>query len=149
MKAMAPIRPTELHQCRIRIPATPIAAAQARDEVSEAIAAWAIKVDRDDAVLLTSELVTNAFVHGGTGDILLTIGCCHCELRVDVHDTSASLPVLASAAPDSENGRGLMIVDFLADQWGYYRTPTGKSVFFVMTFLPELPLAGQPGLLGI
>ena len=135
MKATAPIRPAELHQCRLRLPATPIAAARARKEVSDAITAWDIKIDKDAAALLTSELVTNAVTHDGGDDILLTISCCHCQFRVDIHDTSKSLPVPApSVSLDSEAGRGLLLVDTIADQWGYYRTPTGKAVFFILTF---------------
>lgn len=133
MKAMAPIRPSQLHQCRLRLPATPVAAAQARKEVSDAIAAWDLAIDRDAAVLLTSELVANAVLHDGGGTILLTISCCHCQLRVDVHDTSPTLPVPKQSAPlDSETGRGLLLVDSIADQWGYYRTPEGKAVFFAL-----------------
>ncbi|HEV3380273.1 MAG TPA: ATP-binding protein [Trebonia sp.] len=140
MKAMAPVGPTELHQCRLRLPATPIAAAQARKEVSQAIAAWGIDIDREAAILLTSELVTNAVMHDGSGTILLTISCCHCQLRVDVHDTSRTLPVPAQRVlPDSETGRGLMLVDSIADQWGYYRTPEGKAVFFALAFRRTCP----------
>jgi len=150
MKAMAPIRPTELHQCRLRLPANPSTARQARKEVSDAIAAWNIKIDLDVAVLLTSELVTNAITHDGGDDILLAISCCYCQFRVDVHDTSKSLPVPMTDVPlDFEAGRGLMLVDSLADQWGYYRTATGKAVFFTLTFLPELPQPGDPGRLGL
>ncbi|HEV3380271.1 MAG TPA: ATP-binding protein [Trebonia sp.] len=149
MKAMAPVRPTDLNQCRIRIPAVPIAAALARDEIREAIDAWAIKIDKDDAVLLTSELVTNVIKHVGAGDIVLTIGCCECEFRVDVQDSSNSFPRPVPVAVDSETGRGLVLVNAIADEWGYYRTPVGTGVFFVLNFLPELPTVGDAGELGI
>ena len=140
MNAMAPTRPTELHQCRFRLPAAPIAAARARKEVSDAIDAWGVKIDRDAAALLTSELVTNAVMHDGGDDILLTISYCHCQFRVDIHDTSKSLPVpVPSVSLDAEAGRGLLLVDTIADQWGYYRTPTGKAVFFTLSFPPEVP----------
>ena|ERR1700691_72737 len=149
MKALAPVRPTDLNQVRIRIPATSIAAALARDEVREAIAAWAIKVDEDDAVLLTSELVTNAILHGGLGDVVLTIGSCDCQFRVDVQGTSSSFPRPAPAAVDSEVGRGMVLVNAIADEWGYYRVPGSTGVFFVLNFLPDLPPAGHAGELGI
>jgi anti-sigma regulatory factor (Ser/Thr protein kinase) len=135
MKAMAPTRSTELHQCRFRLPANPTAAGQARTKVREAIAAWEIEIDADAAVLLTSELVTNAVTHDGGDVITLAISCCSCQLRVDVHDSSTTLPSPACVAPfDAETGRGLMLVDTLADQWGYYRTSAGKGVYFTLTF---------------
>ena len=142
MKAMAPIRPTELHQCRFRLLANPTAAAQARAKVREAIAAWDIEIDLEAAVLLTSELVTNAVMHDGGDVITLAISCCYCQLRVDVHDSSVDLPSPACTAPlDAETGRGLMLVDTIADQWGYYRTTAGKAVYFTLTFSPALPLS--------
>jgi anti-sigma regulatory factor (Ser/Thr protein kinase) len=141
MKAMAPVRPTELHQCRLRLPANATAAAQARARVRQAIAAWDIDVDSEAAVLLTSELVTNAVMHDGGNPITLAISCWYCQLRVDVHDSSAVLPQPACAAPlDAETGRGLMLVDTIADQWGYYRTSGGKAVYFTLTFPPALSL---------
>lgn len=137
MKAMAPTRPSPPRQYRLRLPATPLAAGRARKEVGETIAAWAIDVDREAAVLLTSELVANAVLHDGGGAISLTISCCQCQFRVDVHDTSHNPPLPARRTPpESETGRGLMLVDSLADQWGYYRTAEGKGVFFTLTLAP-------------
>jgi anti-sigma regulatory factor (Ser/Thr protein kinase) len=148
MKAMAPVRPTDPNQCRIRIPATLIAAGLARVEVRETIAAWGIKVSVDDAVLLTSELVTNVITRAGGGDIILTIGSCDCQFRVDIQDSSNSLPRPVPVAVDSETGFGLVLVNAIADDWGYYRTPSA-GLFFVLNFLPELPPAGNGRELGI
>jgi anti-sigma regulatory factor (Ser/Thr protein kinase) len=144
MQAMAPVGPTELHQCRLRLPASPIAASLARKEVSAAITAWAIDIDPEAAVLLTSELVANAVLHDGGGTILLTISCCHCQLRVDVHDASRELPVPAQRASlESETGRGLMLVESMSDEWGYYWTTNGKAVFFTLAFPPDQPSASD------
>src|SRR5439155_11912634 len=63
MNAMALTRPTELQVCRVRLTASPAAAGEARGQVRAAIRAWEIPVDPDIAVLLTSELVTNAISH--------------------------------------------------------------------------------------
>ena len=149
MKAMAPIRPTELHQCRLRLPANPSTARQARKEVSDAIAAWNIKIDLDVAVLLTSELVTNAIRHETNETITLAITCSCGELRVDVHDSSYSLPVVLEAAADAEAGRGLMLVATLADEWGFYRTPAGKAVYFTLAFAPEVAEGAGRGPQGV
>ena len=84
MNTMAPTRPTERHRCRIRLTARPAAAAEARSQVSELIWAWQPPVDRDVAVLLTSDLVTNAIRHAAGGTITLAVRCGHGQLRVDV-----------------------------------------------------------------
>src|SRR5712675_2263632 len=63
MKATAPTRPTELQERRVRLAARPAAVAEARSQVRAAICAWDVPVDPDIAVLLASELVTNAVRH--------------------------------------------------------------------------------------
>ena len=89
------------------------------------------------ALLLTSELVTNAIRHEVTGIVMLAITCSADQLRVDVHDTSRCLPMLVDAPTDAEAGRGLMLVTTLADEWGFYRTPAGKAVYFTLAFQPD------------
>ncbi len=73
MNAMAPTRPTELNGCRVRLTTGPAAAAEARSQVRAAICAWDLPVDLDVAVLLTSELVTNAIRHEPGGTVMLVI----------------------------------------------------------------------------
>jgi anti-sigma regulatory factor (Ser/Thr protein kinase) len=133
MNAMAPPRPTELHGCQVRLAAKPAAVGQARCHIQAAICAWAVPVDEAIAILLTSELVTNAITHQAGRTVTVAITCSPGQLRVDVHDTSRALPVLAAAPVDAETGRGLMLVDTLSDEWGSYRTPAGKAVYFTLT----------------
>jgi len=45
--------------------------------------------------------------------------------------------VLTSASADDEAGRGLMLVSDLSTEWGSYRTPLGKAVYFTLAFQPE------------
>ncbi len=149
MNTMAPTRPTELQICHIRLTAGPAAAAQARSQVRSAIYAWEVPVDPDAAVLLASELVTNAIRHETGGTITLAITCSRGELRVDVHDSSYSLPVVVEAAADAEAGRGLMLVATLSDEWGFYRTPAGKAVYFTLAFAPEVAEGGGRGPQGV
>ena len=136
MNAMAPTRPTELQVCRVRLTASPAAAGEARSQVQAAIRTWEIPVDPDIAILLTSELVTNAISHETGETITLAVTCAFGQLRVDVHDTSRTLPVLADAPADAEAGRGLMLVATLSATWGVYRTPSGKAVYFTLAFEP-------------
>jgi anti-sigma regulatory factor (Ser/Thr protein kinase) len=142
MNVMAPTRPTELRGCRARLTAGPTAAGEARRQVRAAIRTWDVPVDPDLAVLLTSELVTNAIRHEVTGIVTLAVtisGTCSCgQLRVDVHDTSRALPMLVDAPVDAETGRGLMLVSTLSAEWGFYRTPSGKAVYFTIAFQPDV-----------
>jgi anti-sigma regulatory factor (Ser/Thr protein kinase) len=102
--------------------------------VRAAIRAWDIPVEEDIAVLLTSELVTNAIGHEAGESITLAVTCSFGQLRVDVHDTSRAFPVLVDAAADAEAGRGLMLVSSLSSQWGFYPTPAGKAVYFTLVY---------------
>jgi hypothetical protein len=138
MNLLAPTRSTEPRNRHIRLTAGPAAPAQARAHVKAAIRAWEIPVDPDTAVLLTSELVTNAIRQPSGRTVTLAITCC-CEFRVDVHDASRSMPVLVDAPADAEAGRGLMLVTMLSADWGTYRTPAGKAVYFTLAFQSHPP----------
>jgi hypothetical protein len=86
MSTTTPPRPSELRLRRIRLSAGPAAAATARRQVEAAIAARDIQVDQGVAVLLLSELVTNAIRHGSSGTITPAVSFGNDQLRVDVHD---------------------------------------------------------------
>ena len=138
----------ERHGCRVRLATGPAAPAEARRRVRDAIRSWQVPVDLDAALLLTSELVTNAIRYEagqGAQPVMLTIASSRGRLRVDVHDTSRSLPAVAEVPADAETGRGLLLVETLSDEWGFYRTPAGKAVYFTLAFEPdEADMADQP-----
>ena len=138
MNTTAPTRPAVLHRRRVPLTTGPAAAAEARGQVRLAICTWDVPVDPGVAILLTSELVTNAIRHEAGETVMLAITCSRGQLRVDVHDTSCSLPVPVDAPADAETGRGLMLVDSLSAEWGFYRTPAGKAVYFTLAFPPGL-----------
>jgi len=107
----------------------------ARRAVSAALGGQASQQFIDDAILCTSEIVTNAVLHGKHG----------CELqmsfdpagggalRVEVSDGSSHLPRLADALDvHRAGGRGLRIVDAAATRWGSQQVPGGKVVWFEM-----------------
>jgi anti-sigma regulatory factor (Ser/Thr protein kinase) len=143
MDTMAPTRPTVHRKRHISLTAGPAAAAVARSQVRAAIYAWNVPVDEPAAVLLTSELVTNAIRHEAGGAVMLVITCACGQLRVDVHDTSCSVPVPVDGPADAETGRGLMLVASLSTDWGYYRTPAGKAVYFMLAFRADLDGEGD------
>jgi anti-sigma regulatory factor (Ser/Thr protein kinase) len=148
MNTMAPTRPTQLSGRRVRLSTGPAAAAEARGQVRAAICDWDIPVDLDVAVLLTSELVTNAILHDAGQNITLAVRCSRGHLRVDVYDTSCFMPVVVDAPTDAEAGRGLMLVATLSDEWGFFRTPAGKAVYFTLAFQPDLDEGDRDGLQG-
>jgi anti-sigma regulatory factor (Ser/Thr protein kinase) len=83
----------------------------------------------DKAVLLTSELVTNALRFSRAAS-RLELRLNDTRLRVDVVDQDERPPELQTPAPVEENGRGLMLVDKLADRWGWSPADSGKRVWF-------------------
>ena len=141
---MIPTRPTELHQRRLLLAREPIAAAQARSQVRAAIHAWRVPVDPDIAVLLTSDLVTNAITHGDSEAVTLAITCSsRGHLRVEVYATSRSRPMAVDEPVGTQNGRGLVLVAALSTDWGSFRIPAGKAVYFTLAFEPDLLQVGD------
>jgi anti-sigma regulatory factor (Ser/Thr protein kinase) len=146
IRPASPLLPMSARQCRIPLMANLAAASAARSVVEDAIRTWRVPVDADVAILLTSELVTNAVTHGtptaGTF-VLLTIACDAAGLRVDVHDGSGDLPVLDGpideTQAEAETGRGLLLVTSLSAEWGFYATPAGKAVYFTLELQRSIP----------
>lgn len=113
------------------LPHTLDAPGLARRYVTSRTAAWPAELV-ELTVLLTSELVTNAVVHG-RGPIQLLLVEDGDRLRIEVTDADSRLPDGAGKpAEHDESGRGLLILDRLADRWGTHPRPTppGKVVWF-------------------
>jgi anti-sigma regulatory factor (Ser/Thr protein kinase) len=81
------------------------------------------------AELLTSELVTNALVHTDH-DAILTAAVGPRALRVEVRDFVGRWPRTRDAECRDTHGRGLVLVQSLADAWGVRAHGVGKSVWF-------------------
>jgi len=82
-----------------------------------------------DALLLTSELVSNVVLHAAT-PFELEVAREGRVVRIVVRDGSTNPPVVHEPAPDETGGRGLLLVHSLASRWGYEATKQGKSVWF-------------------
>ncbi|MGW6565852.1 ATP-binding protein [Streptomyces sp. NPDC054975] len=93
----------------------------------------------DSVVLAVSELVTNAHVHAHSDAQLILTWDEQC-LHVTVHDSSSHLPEQRRAGDQALGGRGLLLIDALADEWQAHRCPRGKDV--TACFQP--PTANQP-----
>jgi anti-sigma regulatory factor (Ser/Thr protein kinase) len=115
----------------LHLAASTVSASRARRFVTEFCRATDLPADVcETAALLTSELVTNAIVHGRTSAVLEVHRPAD-TLRVAVRDDNPVLPPVGDR-PDinAESGRGLMIVSVLADSWGVEQLAAGKAVWF-------------------
>ncbi|MEU9451252.1 ATP-binding protein [Streptomyces sp. NPDC048277] len=103
---------------------------EARRELRELLRHWGKPGRSEIAELLTSELVTNALVHTDR-EAVLTAVVAPGQLRVEVRDFVARRPrVCVPGSGDGTHGRGLVLVDSLADAWGVQAHEVGKSVWF-------------------
>lgn len=118
---------------RLQLPASAASTPAARRWITERLADLPSELV-DTAVLLTSELVTNAILHAGTG-VVLSIHRGPDRVRVDVADGSPVQPAVKGYGNDATIGRGLTLFDRLASAWGTRPIiPRGKIVWF------ELPV---------
>ena len=116
----------------VTLPAGPEGASFARRATARTAELW--RLDREmteTALLLVSELATNAIRHGAP-PVRLSLRLNADRLRVEVTDSSPALPRLAHPGPDQAGGRGLQIVQQLAARWGSQvsRSRLGKTVWF-------------------
>ncbi len=86
----------------------------------------------EHAVLLVSELVGNAVRHTGARVFALRLQKGRGRIRVEVRDPSRGLPCLMPVHELDTSGRGLFLVDKLADRWGADLAPRGKTTWFEM-----------------
>jgi anti-sigma regulatory factor (Ser/Thr protein kinase) len=113
-----------------RLDPTPDAPSKARDWIYQALQIW--DVDDSDGVadVLTSELVTNAVRYAGSRQLVLRLAWELGRLRVEVEDDGAGSVDVKPADPNRGDGYGLLMVQQLADRWGWEPTSGGKSVWF-------------------
>ena len=104
--------------------------ARAREFVTGALITWDADALIPTATLLTSELVTNAYLHAHTG-IELRLVRTTAGVRFEVVDRSPHQPERRAVAELETHGRGLHLVDQLAASWGVApMNPLGKTVWF-------------------
>jgi anti-sigma regulatory factor (Ser/Thr protein kinase) len=91
----------------------------------------------DDAELLVSELVGNAVKHAGAHVFGLRLRRRRGWIRVEVRDPSRALPCHLPVRDLDVSGRGLWLVDKLADRWGVDLLPYGKCTWFELRLAPR------------
>lgn len=114
------------------LPPLPASVKRARQFVGGALAAIGNGATADDAVLVVSELVTNAVVHAGTDITVSVVTLPEGGVRVEIADGSTDLPGLRIPNAGSRSGRGLLLVEHFTQQWGVDRTAAGKVVWFIV-----------------
>lgn len=115
----------------LQLPSAAASAARARAFVRACLQQWHHDELAEIAQLLTSELVTNAVLHART-TIELRVARTPDGVRVEVHDGNPEQPERSPRYPDTNTGRGIMLLDALAASWGVdtAATPNGKTVWF-------------------
>jgi anti-sigma regulatory factor (Ser/Thr protein kinase) len=118
-------------ELRRSLPPTPESASVARWLVHDLLSETVEPDARDTAALLTTELVSNAIRHT-RDELVLTVHLAGGRLRVGVADSSHRRPQLVQAGGRDTSGRGLHLVDALADEWGVDPDDRGlgKTVWF-------------------
>jgi len=115
---------------RIRLAADPHTPRVARLFVGQCLRDWGYDTLIGDAELLTSELVTNAVLHGEE-PVVVQLDDLADGVVVLVEDPATTLPVPRDPGPMTEGGRGLQILAALASAWGIGKIPhDGKFVWF-------------------
>lgn len=111
--------------------------AEARHRVGSELRRRSVPDDQcDAAVLLISELFTNAVLHTASARISCEVRVTPEHVRLDVHDQGAQDEALSPRRPDSraESGRGLLLVDSLSEAWGVTARAggVGRTVWAVL-----------------
>jgi anti-sigma regulatory factor (Ser/Thr protein kinase) len=112
----------------------------ARTAVRKFLGRVADPVLLERAMLLTSELVTNAVIHAAT-PLILDLAVVDGVLHVQVEDGDSRTPVLLTDS-GSHGGYGLHIVERLADSWGTAPRDNGKAVWFELSLRASVATGG-------
>ena len=114
------------------LPPTARSVPQARRHVAATLEQWQLDGMVDTACLLVSELVTNAVLHARTA-MTLTVTREGDGVRVSVTDGSPAPPALRRHSDTATTGRGLRLLDELADAWSVDGGDDSKSVWFTLS----------------
>ncbi|WP_053687768.1 ATP-binding SpoIIE family protein phosphatase [Streptomyces sp. WM6372] len=132
--AAHPVRPARRTMLTVA-QAEPERIAGARRQIRELLHDWADAEQVDSAVLMVSEMVTNVLMHTD-GDALLVAEAVGelgtRRLRIEVADASDELPHKRHPGEMASSGRGVLLMEMLADTWGVDPRGEGKSIWFEM-----------------
>ena len=116
---------------RVDLPPVTASVPLARHVTLDLLRAWGSAHDLGDAALLVSELVANVVDHvSGEASLTLELELSEGWLRISVADGSAIRPVVRELEQDRPRGRGLQLVEAIADRWGGEDHHGGKRIWF-------------------
>ncbi|MET9964592.1 SpoIIE family protein phosphatase [Streptomyces sp. NPDC006356] len=127
------VRPTIRRTMLTVAQAEPERVAVARQQLRELLHDWTSEDQVDSAVLLLSEMLTNVLVHTDADALLLAEvrgASGDRRIRVEVTDTSDDLPHKRRPGELASSGRGLILIEMLAQAWGVDPRGEGKSIWF-------------------
>ncbi len=113
------------------LPATGAGVAAARALVRRELPSWGAEALVDDCVLVVGELAANVVRHGGAAFTLRLAGD-GAGIRGEIFDPGEGVPRARLSGPGATDGRGLLIVGALTDEWGVRPGRYGKTVWFVV-----------------
>ncbi|MFF7791922.1 ATP-binding protein [Streptomyces sp. NPDC007991] len=151
MTQKSPELATPIRNFSLQLSPTPRGARLARLLATEQLRSWGLPLD--PAGQIVAELATNAATHGRIPgrDFRLLLYIVADTLRIEVTDTRGDrLPTPQLPSPETESGRGLLLVDALADRWGVTPgLPPRKTVWAELDLAPEPenPYSGGAGCL--
>ncbi len=116
---------------RVDLPPATVSVPLARHVTLDLLRAWGSPHDLDDVALLVSELVSNVVDHvQGEAVLTLELALSGDWLRISVADGSAVRPVVRELRDDRPRGRGLQLVEAIAERWGAEDHAGGKRIWF-------------------
>jgi anti-sigma regulatory factor (Ser/Thr protein kinase) len=132
-------------QQRWQYPSTRASVPAARHALRAALTGWGLGEEVDTAELCAAELVTNAVIHARRPpgrEVALSVALSAAGLRIEVEDADGAPPEPRVAVPDDASGRGLMLLDALAAEWGSLPRPCGVGK--IVWCLIKVPSGARP-----
>ncbi|WP_063749725.1 ATP-binding protein [Streptomyces xylophagus] len=150
------VHPIPLLAASLRLTAIPTAVGHSRMFVRHTLKRWNLEEQEEPAALVMSELVTNAIKASGITDpnpepwqikadhvVGVQLQVVHGKFFVEVWDRTPETPVRQNPDFNATSGRGLLLVDALAEKWDIYRPHVGGKVVWAQ-LLVELPIDQPP-----
>jgi signal transduction histidine kinase len=111
--------------------------ARVRHAVVATLRQWGVPEIADDMGLIVTELVVNAIHHGDPGSVSVILTIRNGDAVLEVEDDNGGRPAVRRTAEDDEGGRGLILVQALADRWGCRLGACGRKTVWASLPLSE------------
>lgn len=127
MNAPTPAAPTEIEHCyRLSLTVSEHSARHIRHILRTLLSSWGTPAVAEPAELALTELIANVVRHVPDRRCVILLLRRELGVRVEVTDTSPTPPRPTHPVPDSESGRGLLLLAAVTDRWGWERLPEDR-----------------------